>query len=197
MPCSFHRAMTYLALYWYPFWQVEFLCILSPLLNLMVWHEISYWLHLVMVLWLKPMAPWWNRGPPCGWSAHGCATWHALVSPLIVIIHYKIMSICYLCINCSYHPCNNFYVVCEVIKQHLSSLLDQKGIPLSCVVLFLLILVVTTHTSSLYILCVKVTPWSFLMSRDNWLALKMGICFPCCWNTGVCPFAPLLNPCIP
>ncbi len=55
----------------------------------------------------------------------------------------------------------------EVIKQHLSSLLDQKGIPLSCMVSFLLILVVTTYTSSLYILCVKVKPWSFLVSRDN------------------------------
>jgi hypothetical protein len=26
--------------------------------------EISYWLRLVMVLWLKPMVPRWNRGPP-------------------------------------------------------------------------------------------------------------------------------------
>jgi hypothetical protein len=49
------------------------------------------------------------------------------------------------------------------IKQHFSFPLDQKGIPLSCVVLFLLILVVTTHTSSLCILCVKVKPWSFLV----------------------------------
>jgi hypothetical protein len=64
-------------------------------------------------------------------------------------------------------PSNNFYVVCEVIKQHLSSPLDQKGIPLSCVVLFLLILVVTTHISSLYILCVKVKPWSFLVLENN------------------------------
>ena len=53
------------------------------------------------------------------------------------------------------------------IKQHLSFPLDQKGIPLSCVVLFLLILVVTTHTSSLYILCVKVKPWSFLVLENN------------------------------
>jgi hypothetical protein len=66
----------------------------------------------------------------------------------------------------------------EVTKQHLSSLLDQKGIPLSFVVSFLLILVVTTHTSFLYILCVKVKPWSFLVSRGNWLALKMEIDFP-------------------
>jgi hypothetical protein len=43
----------------------------------------------------------------------------------------------------------------EVTKQHLSSLLDQKGIPLSCVVSFLLILVVTTYISSLCILCCK------------------------------------------
>jgi hypothetical protein len=47
------------------------------------------------------------------------------------------------------------YVVCEVIKQHLSSSLDQKGIPLTCVVSFPLTLIVTTHTRSLYILCVK------------------------------------------
>jgi hypothetical protein len=94
-------------------------------------------------------------------------------------------------------PWNNFNVVCRVIKQHLSSLLDQEGIPLSYVVSFLLILVVTTHTSSLYILCVKVKPWSFLVSRDNWLALKMEICFPYCWDAGVCSFALLFNPCIP
>ena len=53
------------------------------------------------------------------------------------------------------------------IKQPLSFPLDQKGIPLSCVVLFLLILVVTTHTSSLCILVVKVKPWRFLVLRDN------------------------------
>jgi hypothetical protein len=93
-------------------------------------------------------------------------------------------------------PWINFYVVCEVIKQHLSSPFDQKGIPLSCVVSFLLILVVTTHTSSLYILCVKVKPWSFLVSRDNWLALNMEICFPRYWSAGVCSFALLFNPCI-
>jgi hypothetical protein len=100
-------------------------------------------------------------------------------------------------IFCRPPPWSNFYVVCEVIKQHLSSPLDQKGIPLSWVVLFLLILIVTTHTSSLYVLCVKVKPWSFLVSRDNWLALKLEICFPYCWNAGVCSIALLFNPCIP
>jgi hypothetical protein len=55
----------------------------------------------------------------------------------------------------------------EVIKQHLSSPLDKKGIPFSCVVSYLLILVVTTPTSTLYILCVKVKPWSFLVLENN------------------------------
>jgi hypothetical protein len=60
-----------------------------------------------------------------------------------------------------------FMLFVKEIKQHLSFPLDQKGIPLSCVVLFLLILIVTTHTSSLYILCVKVKPWSFLVLENN------------------------------
>jgi hypothetical protein len=75
------------------------------------------------------------------------------------MIHYGITLMCYLSLT---FPRNNFYVVCEEIKQHLSSSLDQKGIPLSCVVLL-----VTTHTSSLYIFCVKVKPWSFLVLENN------------------------------
>jgi hypothetical protein len=71
-------------------------------------------------------------------------------------------------------PWNNFYVVCQVIKQHLSSPLDQKGIPLSCVVLFLLILVVTTHIRSLYIFCVKVKPWSFLVLEKQLISSQIG-----------------------
>jgi hypothetical protein len=39
------------------------LCILSPLPSLIVLCEISYWFCLVMVLWLKPVVPWRNRGP--------------------------------------------------------------------------------------------------------------------------------------
>jgi hypothetical protein len=34
---------------------------------------------------------------------HGCATWHALVSQLVVIIHYKTILICYLYTNYTYH----------------------------------------------------------------------------------------------
>jgi hypothetical protein len=36
----------------------------------------------------------------------------------------------------------------EVTKQHLSSLLDQKGIPLSCMVSFLLILLIQVPFTS-------------------------------------------------
>jgi hypothetical protein len=39
----------------------------------------------------------------CGRSTHGCAPWHALVSQLVVIIHYETISICYLSTNYSYH----------------------------------------------------------------------------------------------
>jgi hypothetical protein len=55
----------------------------------------------------------------------------------------------------------------EVTKQHLSSPLGKKGHTTFLCGLFPLILVVTTYTSSLYILYVKVKPWSFLVSRDN------------------------------
>jgi hypothetical protein len=53
------------------------------------------------------------------------------------------------------------------------------------------------HTSSLYVLFVKVKPWSFLVLENSWLALKMEIDFPSCWDAGVCSFALLFYPCIP
>jgi hypothetical protein len=233
------------------------LCILSPLLNLFVWRKISYWLCLVMVLWLKPMVPWRNQGPPMNvhtwmrylarpgitvsihnplWdyidmlSLHklflpreilywcqfcnyvmikalwcrsetesplwmymqGYAAWRMRVSRSLVMIHYRTTLICYLPWT---FPWDNFYVVCQVIRQHLSFLFDQKGIPLLCVVSFLLILVVTTHTSFLYILCVKVKPWRFLVLKEKWLVLKMKICFPCCCVAGVV-HALWINQCI-
>jgi hypothetical protein len=51
-----------------------------------------------------------------------------------------------------------------------------------------------THTRFLCILCVKVEPWSFLVSRDSWLALKMEIGFSYRWDAGVCSFTLLLIP---
>jgi len=161
---------------------------------------------------------------------HGCATQHALVPQLIVVIHYETISMCYLgtiyfcyvrfsigassvmvwwlvtygaaaklrascecahrtvpLVGCWYQglwswsivelpwwlsyvdlPLNNFYVVCQVIKQHLSSPLNKMGIPLSMRSIFFLDFGSDyTYTSSLYVLCVKVKSWSFLVLRDN------------------------------
>jgi hypothetical protein len=161
-------------------------CILTSLLNPLISREISYWLYLVMVLWLQPVVPWRNRGPSvcahrrlcCSARAgitvssynplwgyidmlslhklflshvihywcefgdgvmvndlwchsetesllwmrtHDCATRRMLVSRSLVMIHYGIALMCYLPLI---FPWNNFYVVCRVIKQHISSLLD-------------------------------------------------------------------------
>ena len=67
----------------------------------------------------------------------------------------------------------------EVTKQHLSSLLDQKGIPLSCVVSFLLILIVITHTSSVYVLCKGEALELFSVGKQL-ISSQMEIDFPCC-----------------
>ena len=137
--------------------------------------EIHYWCQFCNGVMVKDL---WCRSETESllWMCtQDFAAWRMSVSRSLVMIHYGITLMCYLPLT---FPWNNFYVVCEEIKQHLSFPLDQKGIPLSCVVLFLLILVVTTHTSSLYILCVKVKPWSFLVLENNWLALKIEICFP-------------------
>jgi hypothetical protein len=80
-------------------------CILSSLTSLFVLCEISYRLLLVLALWLKLMMSRQNRGPPVGIHTRlcTCAARYTLVSQLVVIIHYEIISICYLYTNCSYH----------------------------------------------------------------------------------------------
>jgi hypothetical protein len=55
---------------------------LSPLPNPLVSRKISYWLRLAMVLWLKPMAPRWNRGPPV--DAH---TWLRYLAPAGITVN--------------------------------------------------------------------------------------------------------------
>jgi hypothetical protein len=123
--------------------------------NLFLLREIHYWCQFGDGVMIKDL---WCRSEtesPLWMYTQGYAAWRMLVSRSLVMIHCGTILMCYLP---SIFSWNNFNVVCEVIKQHLSSLLDPKGIPLSCVVLFLVILVVTTHTSSLYILCVKVKP---------------------------------------
>jgi hypothetical protein len=140
--------------------------------------EIHYWCQFcngVMVndLWCR------SETESLLWMCtQDCATHWMMVSRSLVMIHCGTTLMCDLLWT---PPLNNFYVVYQVIKQHLSSRLDQTGIPLSYVVSFLLILVVTNHTSSLYVLCVKVKPWSFfsverhLISSPNgdWLSLLL------------------------
>jgi hypothetical protein len=187
--CSAHASITVGS--HNPLW--DYINMLS-LHELFLPHEIHYWCQFYNGVMVKDLR---YRGETEGllWMrTQDFAAWRMPVPRSLVMIHCETTLMCYLPLT---FPWNNFYVVCEEIKQHLSSPLDQKGIPLSCVVLFILILVVTTHTRSLYVLCVKVKPWSFLVSRDNWLALNMEICFPCCWDAGVCSFALLFNPCIP
>jgi hypothetical protein len=213
-----------------------------------------------MVLWLKPMVPWRNRGPPVNvhtwsccstragitvsscnplWDYINVLSWHNLVLPreihywwcsvmvswlrtygtaaklrascacahrilLLGACRYRglwswsIMELHWCVIFRGHFPWNNFYVVCRVIKQHLSSLLDQTGIPLPMCGLFSLTLMVTSHIHVPFAsFFVKVKPWSFLVLENNWLALKMEIGFPYCWDAGVCPFALLFNTCIP
>jgi hypothetical protein len=57
---------------------------------------ISYWLRLVMVLWLNNR---WccDETESLLWArTHGWAAWHALVSWLIVVIRYETIPMCYL-----------------------------------------------------------------------------------------------------
>jgi hypothetical protein len=57
---------------------------------------ISHWLCLVMVLWLND---WWchDETESFLWArTHGWAARHALVSRLIVVIHYETILMCYL-----------------------------------------------------------------------------------------------------
>jgi hypothetical protein len=208
-----------------------------------------------MLLWLKPVVPWWNRGPSvCAhtWSCcsaragitvsscnplwdyvnalcwhnlfllreihywcqfcngvmvsdlwchsetesllwmrtQGCATRRMLVSRSLGMIHCGTTLMCYLLWISSLKQ----FLCCLSSDQatFIISVGSKGHTPLMCGLLSLYFGGDYTHTSSLYVLCVKVKPWSFLVSRDNWLALKIEICFPCHWNAGVCSFALLL-----
>jgi hypothetical protein len=162
--------------------------------NLFLPCEIHYWCQFCNGVMVRNL---WYRGETESllWMCtRDFAAWCVPVPKSLVMIHYGITLMCDLLCT----PPLKWFWCCfvEEIKQHLSSLLDQKGIPLACVVSFLLILVVTTYTSSVYVLCVNVKPWSFLVLTNNWLALKMEIGFPCYWNAEVCSFDLLVNPCI-
>jgi hypothetical protein len=213
-----------------------------------------------MALWLKPMVPWRNRGPPVNvhtwlrylaragitvsscnplWDyvdtlswhnlfllreihywcqfgngvtindlwcrsetesslwmyTQGYAAWRMLVSMSLVMIHCGTTLMC----DLPWSPPLKQFLCCLSSDQATSIIsVGSKGhTTFMCDLLSLDFDGDFTHTSSLYILCVKVKPWSFLVLQDNQLVPKMEICFPCCWNAGVCSFALLFNSCIP
>ena len=187
--CSMHACITVSS--HNPLWDyINMLSLRKSFLS----REIHYWCQFCNGVMVKDL---WYHGETESllWMyTQDSAAWRMLVSKSLVMIHCETTLMCDLLWTPSL---KQFLVVCKEIKQHLSFPLDQKAIPLSCVVLFLLILVVTTHISPLCILCVKVKPWIFLVLNNNWLAPKMETGFPCCWNAGVCSFAFLINPCIP
>ena len=55
----------------------------------------------VMVLWVATTVPRWNLGPPCGRPAHGCAAGCALVSRILIMIHYGTRPMCHLIMSFS------------------------------------------------------------------------------------------------
>jgi hypothetical protein len=156
--------------------------------------EIHYWCQFDNGVSINDL--WYHRKTesPLWMYTQGYAAWRMLVSRSLAMIHYETTLMCYLPLTSHW---NNFYVVCQVIKQHLSSLLDQKGIPLSYMVSFLLILVVTTYTSSLCILCCKGGALELFSVKRQLISSQNGDLFHCCWDAGVCSFTLLFNPWIP
>jgi hypothetical protein len=149
----------------------------------------------VMVSWFRTYGTTAKLRAPCECTRKvmllGTCGYRSLWLWFIMELHWCVIFRGYL-------PWNDFYVVCQVIKQHLSSLLDQKGIPLSCVVSLPLTLVVTTYTSFLlHPLCKGEILELFSVERQLICSQKWRLDFPCCWNAGVCSFALSFNPCIP
>jgi hypothetical protein len=80
MSCSFHRAMIYLVSTCNHSYRWSLFCILSSLTSLLVSREISYWLCLVLALWLKLMIPRQNWGPSVCAHTRLCCSAHASIT---------------------------------------------------------------------------------------------------------------------
>src|SRR5688572_25766904 len=108
----------------------------------------------------------------------GYAAWRMLVSMSLVMIHCGTTLMC----DLPWSPPLKQFLCCLSSDQATSIIsVGSKGhTTFMCDLLSLDFDGDFTHTSSLYILCVKVKPWSFLVLQDNQLVPKMEICFPCC-----------------
>jgi hypothetical protein len=137
--------------------------------------EIHYWCQFCNGVMVKDL---WYHGETESllWMCtQDSAAWRMLVSRSLVMIHYGITLMCYLPLT---FPWNNFYVVCE--RDQVTSVIyvRSKGHTTFICGLISLILVVTTHTSSLCILCVKVKPWSFLVLEKQLISSQNRDMFP-------------------
>jgi hypothetical protein len=190
---------------------------------------------------------------------HGCATWHALVSRLVVVIHYETMSIRYLGTICfcyvrfiisvssimvswlmTYSATTKLRAPCECTRKVMllgacwyRSLWSWSIVELHLCVIFRGLLpwndfgVVCRSDQATSVISIEkkayhfpVWSLSFDLSSDylykfplrplckgeavklfsverQLISSQMEINFPCCWDAGVCSFAPLFNPCTP
>jgi hypothetical protein len=85
---------------------------------------ISHWLCLVMVLWLND---WWCRDEIKSllWCTHGWAARQALVSRLMVVIHYETIPTCYLLWTLSQSDCCILSQHAAIFYPNLSSVSCQ------------------------------------------------------------------------
>jgi hypothetical protein len=149
----------------------------------------------VMVSWLRTYGAAAKLRAPCECTRKvlllGACWYRGLWSWSIVELHWCVIFRWLL-------PWNDFGIVCRGDQATSIISVRSKGHnPFMCGLFSLDFDSDCMRTSFLYVLCVKVKPWRFLVLRDNYLVLKMEIDFPCCWNAGVCSFALLFNPYIP
>jgi hypothetical protein len=137
--------------------------------------EIHYWCQFCNGVMIKDL---WCRSEtesPLWMYTQGYAAWRMLVSKSLVMIHCGIT----LMYDLPWNPPLKQFLCCLSSDQATSiiSVEIKRAYPFHVWFLFLDFDSDFTHTSSVYVLCVKVKPWSFLVLRDNWLALKMEIGF--------------------
>jgi hypothetical protein len=163
--------------------------------NLFLLREIYYWCQFCNGVMVKDLWCRCETESPLWMYTQSYAAWRMLVSMSLVMIHCGTTLTC----DLSWSPPLKQFLCCLSSDQATSIISVEIKRAYSFHVWFLFLDSNSdfTHAHSLCILCVKVKPWSFLVSRDNWLALNMEICFPCCWDAGVCSLALLFNPCIP
>jgi hypothetical protein len=126
--------------------------------------EIHYWCQFGNGVTINDL---WCRSEtesPLWMYMQGYAAWRMLVSKSLVMIHCGITPMYDLPWT---PPLKRFRCCLSKWPSNICHLRWKKGHTTFLCGLFPLILVVTTYTSSLYVLCVKVKLWSSLALRDS------------------------------